>query len=303
MILLVLTIFIALITASGYSKLLWWFTILDFFRLQYACLAAIVAMACIYFGQYGLFAINIIIALINLYRIRRFFPHMPHMPKQDANKTLFSINAYKENENLSKLQDILQKTDPEIMLIMEMTEAHEKKLMKLLSKYPYRLQTPVRDGFSICLLSKTVLEDTQITHHGPSDTPLLHAKAVIDGKKYQIYSAHPKPALNKKWHEDRHQYFAEIRHTLAKNNSDDIPVIVMGDFNSVPWEKHFTKFLDECGLRSTIKDQGYKVTWPVYFPVLGIPMDHILISKGEKYNNVQVGPSVGSDHFPLSLNL
>lgn len=303
MTLIIITFAIALLTLVGFSKLIWWFTILDFFRLQYAVLAFITGMICIYYSSYGLLALNTLITIINIYRIRHFLPRLPHLPKQDANKTLFSINAYKENENLDKLEKVLQKTDPEIVLVMEITEHHEKRLVQIVSQYPYRLQTPVRDGFSICLLSKTLLEDTEITYHGPTETPLLQAKVQINGKRYQIYSAHPKPALNKKWHVDRLSYFADIQQEMAKNKDEGCPIVVMGDFNSVPWEKHFTEFLDTVGLKSTIKDQGYKVTWPVYLPLMGIPMDHILISKNTPYSNVQVGPTVGSDHYPLSLNL
>ena len=300
-ILSILTTTILLLTLLGYSKLVWWFTILDFFRLQYACVAFLLLCGSIFIGSIPLSLVNALLVCTNIYRIRHFFPHLPHKPVQDANKTIFSVNAYKDNHDPEELREILQKTDPQLLLIIEMTEHLEKKLITEFSNYAYRLQTPVRDGFSICLLSKEPLEDTDITHHGPGNTPLMRARTKINGKNYQIYSAHPKPALNKKWSEERHQYFSEIQEIVADKNGE--PVIVMGDFNSVPWEKHFVTFLTKTNLKSTIKDQGYKVTWPVYFPLMGIPMDHILMSHGENYSNVQVGPYVGSDHYPLSLNL
>jgi endonuclease/exonuclease/phosphatase (EEP) superfamily protein YafD len=301
MILALLTSAIAFLTIFGYLKWLWWFTLLDFFRLQYAFLAFILLVFSLYFGNYIVAAANVILICVNIYRIRHFFPHLPHKPVQDAHKTIFSVNAYKENSDPEDLGEILDKTDPQILLVMEMTENLEKKLAHRFARFAYRLQTPVRDGFSICLLCKTPLENTKITYHGPTDTPLLHAQADINGKTYQIYSAHPKPALNKKWSKDRRAYFGEIEDIIGSENHH--PVIVMGDFNSVPWESHFVEFLKRSKLKSTIKDQGYKVTWPVYFPLMGIPMDHILISQEEEFSNAQVGPYVGSDHYPLSINL
>ena len=301
LILSILTGIFALITILGYSKLVWWFTILDFFRLQYAAIATILIFLTVFFAFYPLAIINLVVAGFNLYRIRHFFPRKPHKPTQDCNKTIFSVNAYKDNSDPEELRKIIKITDPKILLILEMTEHLEKKLINEFSNYAYRLQTPVRDGFSICLMSKVPLIDTKITFHGKSDTPLMHATAKINGKDYQLYSAHPKPALNKEWSIERHSYFAEIEEIIA--DKKDLPIIIMGDFNSVPWEKHFTQFLKKTNLKSTIKDQGYKVTWPVYFPLMGIPMDHILISPDQTYSNLQVGPYVGSDHFPLSINL
>ena len=78
---------------------------------------------------------------------------------------------------------------------------------------------------------------------------------------------------------------------------------MMGDFNTVPWEPWFLDFLSHTQLKSTLKDHGYKMTWPTHFLPMGIPMDHILVSKGVKYKNLKIGPHVGSDHYPISIDI
>lgn len=222
------------------------------------------------------------------------------MSNTHENKKIFSINAYKDNRSPKELETIIQAANPDILLIMEMTEDLHKALAGTLQNYRYVLASNVRDGFKICLFSKHPLSDEKVSYHGPDDTPLLHASTQINGKTFRLFSAHPKPALNAQWYKDRHTYFQEIEQIISNENT---PVIVMGDFNSVPWEGHFSRFLENTNLKSTVEGCGYKVTWPVFFPILGIPMDHILISKGVEYFDLSVGPYVGSDHYPIGINI
>lgn len=302
MVLLVFTFIIFFFTIAGYFRFIWWFSIIDFFRLQYASMAIFLAILSFIFGSTELLFINIILAMINLYRIRHFLPHLPHKPEQDNDKSIYIVNACKDNENPEKLLRSIEKAQPQILLILEMTDALEHALHHLLNNFHYRLQTPVRDGFSICLFSKTHLTDTNITYHGPQNTPLLHAKTNIKGQVIQLYSAHPKPALSKAWYCERRAYFREIS-SIINEGQKNKPVIVMGDFNSVPWEEHFSGFLEKNGLKSALEDQGYKVTWPVWFPIMGVPMDHILVTNTVRYQKLQICKPVGSDHFPLSVNI
>lgn len=297
--LIIAALLLFILTCAGFLKWAWWFTILDFFRLQYACAAILVFILSLWFFNPLALCLCGVITFINLYRVRHFLPRFSS-GKIYQNKDILSINAHKENIALDKLKSLIEGADAHIVLIMEMTDEIETALGSTLNHYPYRLEHPVRDGFRICLLSKAEMTEPNISFHGPGDTPLLQADITVKGKAYHVFSAHPKPALNKAWHQERETYFAEIKPIIA---SSTLPVIVLGDFNSVPWETHFTAFLEDTNLRSTVEDTGYKMTWPVYFPLLGVPMDHILLTKGIGFSDLHFGPYAGSDHFPITINL
>ncbi len=294
------TFFILSLTILGFTDIVWWFNILDFFRLQYAVVAIALFIIALIAGHIPAALLNAAIGIVNLYRIRKFLPGIPQKKIFPMNTKILSVNAYKGNDKPERLEKLIKGAAPDLLLIMEMTEDTKNALDKVLTPYKYQLQTPVRDGFSICLLSKTELKNAAVTHHGPGDTPLLYACVEIHEQKYDVFSAHPKPALNKSWHEERGIYFHETEKIIAAAKG---PVLVMGDFNSVPWESHFETFLKRTNLKSTVEGHGYKVTWPVYFPVLGIPMDHILITRDHNYSDLHVGPYAGSDHYPISINL
>lgn len=294
-----LVIILLTLTALGFQKFTWWMPILDFFRLQYAGAAALLFFLSLYtFNLPGIFLCPFII-YINLFRIRHFLPFFTS-DKPSSKRQIMSINSYKENGEKGKLKRLIDDATPDVLLIMEMTEDHRQALGITLELYPYHLEHPVRDGFSIALYSRSEMTSADITFHGPGDTPLLHATIIIDDQYYSVFSAHPKPALNEVWAQERTTYFEEI---IPIIQNAPYPVIILGDFNSVPWEDHFEGFLNETNLRSTLYDHGYKITWPTKYLFAGIPMDHILLSPTIDYKNLNVGPYVGSDHYPISINL
>ena len=46
-----------------------------------------------------------------------------------------------------------------------------------------------------------------------------------------------------------------------------------------------------------------RATWPSGLILLRIPIDYCLVSEGIGVMDVQVGPDIGSDHFPLIVDL
>ena len=44
-------------------------------------------------------------------------------------------------------------------------------------------------------------------------------------------------------------------------------------------------------------------TWPTYNPLLWIPIDHCLVSPEIIVTDRQIGPDVGSDHYPIVVDL
>jgi endonuclease/exonuclease/phosphatase (EEP) superfamily protein YafD len=293
------TLFFLTLTILGFRRWIWWFTLFDFFRFQYVLIAMLLLIPCLFLGLWGMAVANLVTIGLNLWRMRDFIPNFSHL-KPPGKRTIMAVNTYKENDDYQKIREALTVTDADVLLLMEVNDELEENLRDIFQKYEYRLQTPVRDGFSICLLSRFKMQNTDITYHGTSDTPLLHAEIDIKGTSYHVFSAHPKPALNGAWYHERRLYFSEISDVIAQSN---LPPIVLGDFNSVPWERHFVDFCEKGGIKSTSQGYGYKITWPTYFLLMGIPMDHILLPENEKYGDLLVGPFSGSDHYPVAINL
>jgi len=81
------------------------------------------------------------------------------------------------------------------------------------------------------------------------------------------------------------------------------PSILLGDLNVTPWSSPFQHLLRQGGLRDTAIGFGIHPTWPSYLWPMRIPIDHCLVSPGLRATKREVGRNVGSDHFPLLIEL
>ncbi len=237
-----LIIFLCVLTFAGYLGRYWWgFKVVDFFHLQYAVLSLLLAVYANVNSHYAVAAVLTLFAGLNLFRIRHFLWNRKDDEFEGGFKVI-TVNAYRKNFKPDRLHTYLSEEQPDILLILEMTDMLRDEIKDILSKYKYSHEVSNRDGHSILLLSRHKLSAIKVTKHGKYKTPLIAAKVKVRNKLYKIFSAHPVPALNSEWAEERELYFSEMKKHFEDHS---IPVLVLGDFNSVPWEKHFQKFLKE----------------------------------------------------------
>lgn len=287
------------LTIASFLKKYWWgFTVAGFFRLQYVMISLICLFGSFWFGLAHLILLNAISLAVNFNMVRGWFPKKYVCVHETFD--IASINTWKENKNRHKLKEYILSHQPEILLLMEVTDEMKSECADIFNSYPHSLSHYVRDGFEIWLLSKKELHDTDILEVGCADTPLLSCTVHFHGQDYRVFSAHPRPAINRKYFLSRQTYFKEFIKIIQQ---EALPVIALGDFNSVPWEDHFKEFLAHTKMRSTMTYCGFRITWPRYFWPAGVPMDHILISDTVKACGIKVGPSVGSDHYPVAISL
>ena len=71
---------------------------------------------------------------------------------------------------------------------------------------------------------------------------------------------------------------------------------ILGDLNVSPWSPHFGGLLRESG-------RGVQATWPTNLAPMRIPIDHCLVSPDVSVVGRRVGPDVGSDHFPIVVDV
>jgi endonuclease/exonuclease/phosphatase family metal-dependent hydrolase len=79
--------------------------------------------------------------------------------------------------------------------------------------------------------------------------------------------------------------------------------VVLGDLNATPWSPYFRNLERAASLRDTGRRSGWRPTWPSALPPLWIPLDHCLVSKEIPYASRTVGNYVGSDHFPIIVDV
>ena len=97
----------------------------------------------------------------------------------------------------------------------------------------------------------------------------------------------------------RHQDGSEFKFVYGKVQREKV-----GDLNVTPWSWPFRNLLTKGETRNSQIGFGLQPTFAATsFAFLRVPIDHLLHSDALLIRDRRLGPSLGSDHFPLLVNL
>ena len=216
--------------------------------------------------------------------------------------TVSSANINKSNKNFSKIIEGVAESNADIVLLLEVTKENFKPVMTLINNYPYHIinLNITSSGTGTVLISRFPILTHEITKYSEAGNMLVYAVLEINNKKVAFYGAHlPRPmfaAANK----TRIEQFRSLAAQVAKQS---IPVIVAGDLNATPYSPIFKEVLKISGLNDSRAGFGWQPSWPTSFPLLWIPIDHVLVSPEIQVHNRATGAYTGSDHYPIVAEL
>jgi endonuclease/exonuclease/phosphatase family metal-dependent hydrolase len=171
-------------------------------------------------------------------------------------------------------------------------------LAPLSSRYPHRFTLARHDAFGIALLSRYPLEAAHDVALGA--TAVIDARVVAPGGAVRFIGVHLRPPMSAQYAHERDTELEALAEHVA-NIAE--PRVVLGDFNMTPYSPYFAGFLEVTGLRDPRAEFGLGFTWPTFFPLLGIPIDHCLVSADLGVAQYRRLADFGSDHYPVLARL
>ena len=108
----------------------------------------------------------------------------------------------------------------------------------------------------------------------------------------------PTPLLLQNFHR-RNEIILGVTETLNESVTDGRAGILVGDFNTVSWSGLLRSLHDLGGTRISY---GWRSSWNSFLPILGLPIDQVFVF-GDALASVRVGEGIGSDHFPLIVDV
>ena len=240
------------------------------------------------------------LAVINLIVIQ---PHITSLNSGIGSRmgTPFRVlwwNVQSANQEKDETIQWLIKTSPDLIAIGEINGAWSRSLSQLKESYPFEYIEAREDNFGIAVYSRLPLFNPKTIARSDEDLPSIEAEIQIGQRPISIIATHPLPPIGSQATKERNtqlQWLAEHIRASGKHT------VVLGDLNTTPWNHTFANFLKRSGLNSRPKE--YFATWPSTLGPLGIPLDHCLTSERIKVQSRQIGPSIGSDHSPLIVDL
>jgi endonuclease/exonuclease/phosphatase (EEP) superfamily protein YafD len=292
--------FTALLAIAGWgSRWAWFLDIPSHFRWQYALALMIGALTAIYAKRIKLGLFFGGLAVLNAWPLIIYANPWHREPPALAQSTsirLVSVNVYSDNPTPQKVVDWVRATNADVVFLMEVTPDWEDLMQPLKTIYPHQRWSARLDNFGVALLSKVAPAQLEILELGETEVPTFRAVYAQGRESWVFYGTHPVPPGN----EEHWRWRNEQLHLLARKvKGESSPVIVAGDFNATPYASIFQDFLKETGLRDSTVGRGPQNSWPVQRWIFRIPLDHVLVPPRSTVLRRELGPDVGSDHFPV----
>ncbi|MCP4323320.1 MAG: hypothetical protein GY787_16030 [Alteromonadales bacterium] len=195
---------------------------------------------------------------------------------------------------------MLEKEDPNIVVLQEVNSSWIKGLTQSLSKYKYRIEQPQNDNFGIAIYSKLPFTKANVISLGDLGLPSIEVSFSHEGLDITLLATHPIPPINHLYYSSRNNQLIDSANRLAKQPGAKI---LVGDLNVTMWSSVHSAVETISELNNARQGFGILPTWPTNIPFLMIPIDHVLTSKHFVINNFKVGDDIGSDHLPVIIEL
>lgn len=290
---------LAAVSLLGLFGRVWWFLdLFAHFRVQLG--AALLACA---FGSWVLRQSRVALLataafLLNLVIVS---PQLVYQPTAEARGggsiRLLHVNVNGFNREYALALELFRETDPDVLVVVEANERWMTALAPLRARLPY-VRFEARRRFGVAILSRYPMS-TRALYFTPRN-PTLVADIETPRGPLRVLGTHPRSPVTKRRAERRDHQLEAI---AAYARAGSMPTVLMGDMNTTPWGHAFRELVADSGLRDTSRGVGYQWSWPSTFWPMAIPIDHALVSNDIRVLDRRIGPSIGSDHLPLVLDI
>jgi endonuclease/exonuclease/phosphatase (EEP) superfamily protein YafD len=293
----------------------WWIRIGDFPRLQiaFACLLVLIPLSVFRrpFSAPDLVFAGLL-ALSVAYQFFCIVPYTPFYPKQVESKTiddpkntvrLFIANVFIENDRYDNLLKLIERVDPDIVLLAEPDRKWLRKLSSLKRDYAYHVEEPLDNTYGMALYSRFELLNPRLKFLVEPDVPSIHTDFRLpSGHIVRLYSLHPRPPFPTESF-DTVERDAELIIVGKELGETDRPAIIAGDLNDVAWSRTTKLFQKISGMLDPRIGRGLFNSFHADYRFIRFPLDHVFHSKHFRLAGLERLPHVGSDHFPIFITL
>jgi endonuclease/exonuclease/phosphatase (EEP) superfamily protein YafD len=300
--LLLLVACVVLASLAPLGAKLWW--VLDLsthFRVQYlAAATALLALAALR-RQWLACAVLVAAGAVSA------LPVWPYLPltalaatpaPSGAPLKVLSVNVSFRQFAARHLLEIIGAEAPDVLLVVEFTPHAQRVLADLDKQFPYRFALPAEGPYGIAIWSRYALDS--VAAFQLSRVPAIDARVLGPSGPFRFLGVHlsaPTQARRAALRNEQLALLAKYRAKIAE------PVIVAGDFNITPYSPYYAEWLAETALTDSRHGRSLSVSWPTSLPMLGVPIDHVAVSKEVTILGHHRLPNFNSDHFGIVAEL
>jgi endonuclease/exonuclease/phosphatase (EEP) superfamily protein YafD len=204
-----------------------------------------------------------------------------------------SFNTLWVNEDAGRLRAEIERIDADIVTLLEVGPAIQRRLGDLKSRYPYQADCFQIDRCSLVILSKLPILDK--TARGRWEGPqFIQVTLGPEAGGLSVIGVHTIRFPHSR--AQFRQVQALARHIEAMPGHK----LVMGDFNATS----FSRIIEVITAGANLRRITFLPTWPATAGLPQIAIDHIFLSPGLiLLEAARIGEAVGSDHYPVTARI
>jgi endonuclease/exonuclease/phosphatase (EEP) superfamily protein YafD len=247
-----------------------------------------------------------------LYMIYPYTPLAPKKVKQstrppgDQRFRLIMSNLLQENDEHEKWLKVIRESDPDVIVAVEVDAKWDAAIAALAKDYPHHVRQPQDNYYGMVLYSRLPFEEQpKMRFLVQDDVPSIHARIRLkDGQVVCLHAMHPRPPepIRNQDSAPRDAELVLIGKEIAAEERH-VPTIVCGDLNDVAWSYTTQLFLRISKLLDPRMGRGMYNSYSANSRIFRFPLDHVFHSNEFKLIDLRVCDHVGSDHFPMLIEL
>lgn len=241
--------------------------------------------------HFRLAGINFFIYLLLLAKVNVPMQNNYSMKQGAAELSVLQFNIYASNKAYEETISEVLRLSPDFVSFQELTHSWAEALEAGLAEaYPYRKVVRHRDPTQgIAVFSKHPL--AQVTELDWFGTANIAGQVLIDREAINFLCLHTRSPMTRSRWQVRNEHIAKAQELINEQPGE---FLVLGDFNTVPWDSRLARFKSDTKLTDSRKK--LTPTYPTWNPFIGqIPIDYIFHSEGIGCQSLD-SVNITSDH-------
>jgi endonuclease/exonuclease/phosphatase (EEP) superfamily protein YafD len=290
--------------AAFLGRWVWWLDVLANFRAQFvvglAVLGLVIAMSRWRKAGYAVLGV----ALVNLLVVLPLYIGSPAEAALERSAVrVMTFNLLSTNENYPDVIDYIESAEPDLVLLHEASRPWEVAMES--AKLDYEIVRPRSEDLIFGTLVLVRANSVEAISYGfaASAARAVELTYTPEGwtESLSVLGTHPLAPTDQERADLRD---AQLGFAGDWASSQTGAFIVVGDFNATPWSWPFRRLMDSTELRNSQRGFGLQPSFSAESNLLlRVPIDHLLHSRALEVTDRELGPRLGSDHFPLLVDL
>lgn len=267
-------------------------TLVHSFLFQAMITYGVLSAFWIYKAHYRVSMVNFAVFFLLLARVSSPIQKGDSFEFGDEQLSVLQFNVLVSNNQYHSTIESVKELNPDFISFQEVTQAWGDALEEgLQDEYPYfKIVSHDLETQGLAIFSKFPLEN--VTYHDWSGTANLSGIIKVGDEDVNFLSLHTRSPMTKDRWKNRNEHIKKAANHVAEKEGE---FIVLGDFNTVPWDSQMIKFRKDTELVDSRKK--LTPTYPAWGPkyLAQIPIDYIFHSKGIRCGSLD-SIKMTSDH-------